>query len=183
MLMVAVFTAMTGVAYPLLVTAVSQLAFSDHANGSLIERGGEVVGSRLIGQPFTSPEYLHPRPSAAGDGYDPSSSGASNLAPTSPELLAAVDDRAVVYRRENGLAVDAEVPVDAVTASGSGLDPHISIANARLQAARVAAARGLDVDVVLGVIDDHTDQRAFGLLGEPGVNVLVTNLALDDLSD
>jgi len=178
--MVIVFTALTGVAYPLVVTAVSQVAFHDRANGSLIERDGTVVGSRLLGQRFTSPEYFHPRPSAAGDGYDGAASSGSNLGPTSPDLLAAVEARVAAYRTENGLAADAPVPVDAVTASGSGLDPHISVANALLQAPRVAAARRLDLETVLALVDDHTADRAFGVLGEPGVNVVDLNLALDD---
>jgi K+-transporting ATPase ATPase C chain len=181
-LMVAVFTVLTGVAYPLVVTAISQVGFRDEANGSLIERDGEVVGSELIGQNFTSPQYFHPRPSAAGDGYDGAASSGSNLGPLSPDLLAAVEDRAVTYRAENGLATDAPVPVDAVTASGSGLDPHISIANARIQAERVATARGVDVDDVNALVDHHSTGRAFGVLGEPGVNVLLVNLALDEIT-
>lgn len=182
LLMVAVLTAITGAAYPLVVTAVSQVAFDDRANGSLIERDGDVIGSRLIGQNFTSPQYFHPRPSAAGDGYDGGASSGSNLGPANPDLIAAVDERAAAYRDENGLATSAEVPVDAVTASGSGLDPHISVANARLQAPRVGAERGLGVDTVLDMVDDHTAGRAFGVLGEPAVNVVTLNLALDQLS-
>jgi K+-transporting ATPase ATPase C chain len=182
LLMVAVFTVLTGVAYPLVVTAISQVGFRDEANGSLIERDGEVVGSELIGQNFTSPQYFHPRPSAAGDGYDGAASSGSNLGPRNPDLLAAVEDRAVAYRAENGLAADSPVPVDAVTASGSGLDPHISIANARIQAERVAAARDVDVDDVNALVDHHTTGRAFGVLGEPGVNVLLVNLALDEIT-
>lgn len=182
LIMVGVFTVLLGVAYPLVVTAVSQVAFNDRANGSLIERDGTVVGSRLIGQNFTSPQYFHPRPSAAGDGYDGGASSGSNLGPANPDLIAAVESRAVAYREENGLAADAQVPVDAVTASGSGLDPHISVANARLQAARVAAERGLELEAVLEMVDDHTAGRAFGVLGEPAVNVVNVNLALDELS-
>ena len=132
---VIVFTLICGVAYPLLSTAIGQVAFDNKANGSLIERDGVVVGSKLIGQTFTDPKYFHPRPSAAGDGYDGSASSGSNLGPTSPDLLSAVKDRVAAYREENGLAADALVPVDAVTASASGLDPHISVANARLQTA------------------------------------------------
>ncbi|MGD9997785.1 MAG: K(+)-transporting ATPase subunit C [Ilumatobacteraceae bacterium] len=178
----AVFTFVCGIAYPLVSTAVGQAAFGDKADGSLIRRDGVVVGSELIGQTFTAPQYFHSRPSAAGAGYDGSASSGSNLGPTSPDLLAAVEERAVAYREENGLPVDAEVPVDAVTASASGLDPHISIANARLQAPRVAATRGLELDAVLALVDDHTDGRSFDVLGEPGVNVLELNLALDELT-
>jgi K+-transporting ATPase ATPase C chain len=175
------FTVLVGVVYPLVTTAVAQVAFGDRADGSTVERDGVVVGSELIGQTFVSPQYFHPRPSAAGAGYDGSASSGSNLGPLSEDFLAAIDERAAAYRDENGLADDADVPVDAVTASGSGLDPHISIANARLQAPRVATERGLSVEQVLALVDEHTDERAFGVLGEPGVNVLMTNLALDDL--
>ena len=182
LLMVIVFTVLTGLAYPLVVTAVSQVAFHDRANGSLIERGGTIVGSRLIGQSFTAPQYFHPRPSAAGAGYDGGASSGSNLGPTNPDLLRAVAERVAAYRAENGLDDDALVPVDAVTASGSGLDPHVSVANARIQAPRVAAERGLDVGTVRRMIDDHTAGRAFGVLGEPAVNVVTLNLALDELT-
>jgi K+-transporting ATPase ATPase C chain len=179
-LTVIVFTLLCGVAYPLLSTFIGQVAFGDKADGSLIKRDGVVVGSKLIGQTFVAPEYFHSRPSAAGDGYDGSASSGSNLGPTNPDLLSAVNDRAVAYREENGLAPDALVPVDAVTASGSGLDPHISIANARLQIPRVASERGLDVAVVSKLVDKYTDGRNFLVLGEPGVNVVELNLALDD---
>ena len=140
---------------------------------------GRVVGSRLIGQSFTSPRYFHPRPSAAGDGYDGRASGASNLGPSSPDLAAAVRDRARVYRADNGLAASAPVPVDAVTASASGLDPDISPANARLQANRVARVRGLPPAEVLALVDRNTRSRTMGVLGEPAVNVLELNLSLD----
>ena len=139
---VLVFTAICGVAYPLVVTAVAQVGWQDTANGSLIERDGVVVGSELIGQPFSSPEYFQPRPSAAGDGYDGAASSGSNLGPTNPDYLVTVAERVAAYRDANGLGADVLVPVDAVTASASGLDPHISVRNAKLQAPRVAAERG-----------------------------------------
>ena len=177
----AVFTVLCGVVYPLAATAIGQVAFNHRADGSLVERDGVVVGSELIGQPFSSPQYFHPRPSAAGAGYDGSASSGSNLGPNSPDLLAAVSERVAAYRALNELSADVPVPVDAVTASGSGLDPHISLANARLQARRVAAQRGLELADVLALSTDSTDGRPRGGLGEPGVNVLRLNLALDEL--
>lgn len=177
--MLFLFTLITGVAYPLLVTGVGQVAFSDQADGSLVERDGEVVGSSLLAQDFTAPEYFHPRPSAIA--YDARDSGGANLGPTNPDLLAAIDDFATAYREENDLPADAEVPVDAVTMSSSGLDPQISVANAEIQAARVAEARGIPEDVVLELIGEHTAGRGLGVLGESGVNVLELNLALDDV--
>ena len=178
-LSVIVFTLICGVAFPLFSTLIGTVAFGDKADGSLIKRDGVVVGSELIGQSFTAPQYFHPRPSAAGTGYDGSASSGSNLGPTNPDLLKAVSDRVAAYREENGLEADALVPVDAVTASASGLDPHISVANARLQVARVAEARGLDAAVVAKLVDNYTDGRNLWVLGEPGVNVLELNLALD----
>jgi potassium-transporting ATPase KdpC subunit len=178
-LAIIVFTVITGIVYPLVVTGVAQVAWNDKANGSLIKKDGVVVGSSLIGQNFADEKYFHPRPSAAGTGYDGLASAASNLGPTNPDFLSAVQDRVAAYRQENGLAADQEVPVDAVTASGSGLDPDISVANARLQAPRVAAARGMSVDQVLALVNQHTNGRQWGFLGEPGVNVLELNLALD----
>lgn len=175
----AVFTMLLGLAYPLLITGIAQLAFADRADGSLVERDGRVVGSELIGQPFVSPEYFHPRPSAAGAGYDGAASSGSNLGPLNPDLLDAVAQRVRDYRAENGLAGEVPVPVDAVTASGSGLDPGISVANARLQAPRVAAARGVDVADVLDAVEAATDHPALGVLGESAVDVLTLNLALD----
>jgi K+-transporting ATPase ATPase C chain len=172
-------TLLTGVAYPLVVTGVAQVAFPGRADGSLIERNGEVVGSRLIGQEFTGARYFHPRPSAAGEGYDAMASSASNLGPTNEDLIGAVRERRATYRRENDLRPGQQVPIDAVTASGSGLDPDITVANARLQAARVARARGLDLNDVLTLVEKHMDGRSLGFLGEPGVNVLELNLALD----
>lgn len=174
-----VFTVICGVAYPLLTTAIGQVAFHDQVNGSLIERNGVVVGSKLIGQSFAAPQYFHPRPSAAGAGYDGTASSGSNLGPLAPTLLTAVAQRAAAYRQENGLAADALVPVDAVTASGSGLDPHISLANARVQTRRVARARGLDPAVVERLVEQFTDGRQLMVLGDPGVNVVELNLALD----
>ncbi len=190
---IVVLTVLLGVLYPLAVTLVAQVAFDEEADGSLVERDGEVVGSSLLGQSFTEPPYFHGRPSAAGaaasgtEGGDPAdptqiASSASNLGPTNPDLLAAVEEAAAAYRDTNGLDADTPVPVDAVTSSASGLDPHISVANAELQAPRVADERGLELDVVLDLIDDHTDSRSLGFLGEPGVNVLLLNLALDDAS-
>jgi K+-transporting ATPase ATPase C chain len=177
--MILVLTAITGLAYPLAVTGIAQAIFPDQANGSLIERDGQVVGSRLVAQPFTEPEYFHPRPSAVD--YDATNSGGANWGPTNPDLLAAVEAIAEAYRLTNGLGSDDPVPVDAVTMSSSGLDPHISIANAHTQALRVAEARGLSAEDVLQLIAEHTEGRTFGFLGEPGVNVLELNLALDNL--
>jgi K+-transporting ATPase ATPase C chain len=177
---VLVFTAICGVAYPLAVTAIAQTGWGAKADGALIERDGAVVGSALLGQAFVSPQYFHPRPSAAGAGYDGAQSSGSNLGPTNPHLLAAVEERAAAYRAENGLGPTELVPVDAVTASGSGLDPHISVRNARLQAPRVAAERGIEIDDLEALIDEHTSDRAFDVLGDPGVNVVLLNLALDE---
>ena len=181
LIMLLVFTVLTGLVYPLVVTGFAQVAFKDKANGSLVKENGKVVGSKWIGQNFTKPVYFHPRPSAAGDGYDPTLSSGSNLGPTNPKLLDEVRARVAAYRKENGLARNAKVPVDAVTASASGLDPDISVANARIQARRVAEARGLPVARVQQLVDDHTDGREIGFLGEPGVNVLELNLALDKI--
>ncbi len=178
---VALFTVLLGLVYPLVTTGISQVLFDHRADGSLIERDGTVVGSELIGQAATAPGYFHPRPSAAGDGYDGMASSGSNLGPTNPDFLATVAERVAAYRAENGLADQVAVPVDAVTASGSGLDPHISVANARLQAPRVAQARGVSEDAVLELIDRHTTSAPLSILGDAGVNVLLLNLALDEL--
>jgi K+-transporting ATPase ATPase C chain len=172
---------LTGIVYPLVVTGVAQLVFPGRADGSLVERDGTVVGSRLIGQAFEGQEYFHPRPSAAGDGYDAMASSASNLGPSNPDLLASVRERARDYRRENGLPAGAAVPIDAVTSSGSGLDPHISTTGALFQAPRVARARGLAEERVRSLLAEHTERRTLGILGEPRVNVLKLNLALDGL--
>ena len=180
LVMLLLLTLMTGVLYPLVVTGVGQLLFRDQADGSIVEVDGRAVGSSLIGQPFVSERYFWPRPSAAGSGYDPTASSGSNLGPTNPDLLTSVDERVAAYRAANGLDAGVPVPVDAVTASGSGLDPHISVANARLQAPRVAAARNLGLDAVLALVDEHTDDRPLGILGDPGVNVLELNVALDE---
>jgi K+-transporting ATPase ATPase C chain len=173
------FTVICGIVYPLVVTGIAQVAFSSRADGSLVKRDGVVVGSKLIGQSFTSPRYFHPRPSAAGDGYDATSSSASNLGPSNQVLVKDVRERIAAYRKENGLAPGSAVPGTAVTSSGSGLDPHISSADARIQAVRVARVRSLPVARVLDLVDQHTDGRSLGVFGEPGVNVLELNLALD----
>jgi len=168
--------------YPLVVFGISQLLFRDQANGSLIvSADGSVRGSRLLGQAFSDPKYFHPRPSAAGNGYDATSSGGSNLGPTSRKLNDAIKERLAAYRAENGLSESAPVPADAVTASGSGLDPHISLQNAELQIPRVLKARGVAEARVRELIRQNTNGRDFGVFGEPGVNVLQLNRALDQL--
>ncbi|ETX14405.1 ATPase [Roseivivax halodurans JCM 10272] len=170
----AVMILLTGIAYPFAITGIAQVAMPARANGSLIDREGRVIGSALIGQVFTAPGYFHPRPSAAG--YDASAAGASNLGPTSAELLASIDDRAEAWRRETGRT---EVPQDAVTASASGLDPDISPENARAQLTRVAEARGAPRDEVLRILDAATTRPWLGIFGPAHVNVLEANLALD----
>jgi K+-transporting ATPase ATPase C chain len=168
--------------YPLIVYGIAQLAFRDKANGSLITASdGTVRGSKLLAQGFTNPKYFHPRPSSAGNGYDAANSSGSNLGPTSQKLKDAIKDRVDAYRRENGMGENDSVPADAVTASGSGLDPHISLQNAALQVPRVAKARELGEDKVRELISTNTDGRDLGFLGEPGVNVLTLNLALDQV--
>jgi K+-transporting ATPase ATPase C chain len=165
--------------YPLIVFGISQAFFRDKANGSLIiSADGSVRGSKLLGQAFSDPKYFHPRPSAAGNGYDATSSGGSNLGPTSQKLNDAIKERVDAYRKENGLSEKEPVPADAVTASGSGLDPHISVRNAELQIPRVAKARGLSEKKLHELIEQNTDGRDLGLLGDPGVNVLTLNRAL-----
>src|ERR1700681_2108390 len=230
-MMMLVMTVLTGLIYPAVITGIAQAVFRDQANGSLILANGQVIGSRLIGQNFTRPEYFHPRPSAAGSGYDPTASGGSNLGPTSAKLINGttkvdekknevvdfdgIEDRIVHYCVDNDIPYDASkpldafkdaqgnlddvklikafnddkaplvftpktpIPADAVTASASGLDPHISPGNAQAQAARVAKARGVPVERVQGVIEQHTEGRDLGFLGEPSVNVLELNLAMD----
>jgi potassium-transporting ATPase KdpC subunit len=194
----AFFVVVTGIAFPVVVWGIGRVAFPSQAEGSLIrDAQGNVVGSSLIGQTFTKPEYFHPRPSAAGSGYDAANSSGTNLGPTSDKLINGVKDDpatkdvdesyagfrdlAKAYREENGLAPDAVIPADAATRSASGLDPDISPANAALQVARVAKARGLDAARVREVVEQNTSGRALFFSGEPRVNVLLTNLALDHL--
>jgi potassium-transporting ATPase KdpC subunit len=166
--------------YPLVVWMISQGLFPHEADGSLIQRGGNIVGSELIAQNFSSPKYFHPRPSAAGEaGFDAGSSSGSNLGPLSKKLADAVKERVEAYRAENELPPGALVPADAVTASGSGLDPHISLKNAFLQTPRVAQARGVGSKALEKIIHANTEGRDFGIFGEPRVNVLKLNLALD----
>jgi potassium-transporting ATPase KdpC subunit len=230
-MMMIVMTVLTGVLYPAVITGIAQVVFRDQANGSLIVSNGQVIGSRLIGQNFTKPEYFHPRPSAAGNGYDPTASAGSSLGPTSAKLINGttkmddkkmevvdfdgIKDRIVHYCVDNDIPSDSSVPLnnfkdaqgnlddvklikafnddkaplvftpktpipaDAVTASASGLDPHISPGNAQAQAARVAKARGITVVQVQDLMVQHTEGRSLGFLGEPSVNVLQLNLALD----
>jgi K+-transporting ATPase ATPase C chain len=174
-----VLTILTGVAYPLLVTGLSKALFPRQAEGSLIRAHGKVIGSDLIGQRFTRPEYFHGRPSAAGnDGYDGLSSGGSNLGPTNQKLVDRIKDDVKKFRAENPTFA-GPIPADLLTASGSGLDPDISPASAEAQAGRVAAARGIGVETVRQLVAANTEGRQFGILGEPRVNVLKLNLALD----
>lgn len=169
-------------AYPLAVWVGAQSFFADKANGSLItDKDGTVRGSRLLGQPFASDKYFQPRPSAAGSAYDATASSGTNLGPTSQKLADAIKATIAAYRTANHLAHDAPVPADAVTSSASGLDPHISATNANLQAPRVAQARGLDPSKVNALVAAHTADRDWHIFGEPRVNVLELNLALDAL--
>ena len=196
---VVTLTVLFGIVFPLAITAIARVAFHHQADGSLVERGGRIAGSELIGQAFSSPGYFHPRPSAAGGGYDAGASAGTNLGPTADKLINGIHkklpngqddpgnydgirDLAAAYRLENELPADTPLPADAVTRSASGLDPDISPANAELQVARVAKARGLTPDAVRRVLEAQTLPRQLGLLGEPRVNVLRLNLALDELS-
>ncbi|HYY26894.1 MAG TPA: K(+)-transporting ATPase subunit C [Chthoniobacterales bacterium] len=168
--------------YPVLIWAIGQLCFPYQANGSLIESDGKIVGSALLAQGFSGEKYFHPRPSAAGTGYDPLNSGGSNLGPTSQKLIDRIKAKIAEYRQENGLSPKVLIPADAVTASGSGLDPHISLQNAALQIPRVARARGLSEDAVREAVAKATDGPVLGLGGDAGVNVLKLNVALDAAS-
>jgi K+-transporting ATPase ATPase C chain len=180
--MVLLLTAVTGLIYPGVVTGLCQVLFHDKANGSLVEHNGHVIGSSLLGQNFAKPEYFHPRLSAAGnDGYDASASGGSNLGVTSQKLADRMKASAAQFRKENP-DYDGPIPADALTASASGLDPDISVANANAQAARVAKARGVDVAAIEAAIAAATENRDLGVLGEPRVNVLALNLKLDQQS-
>lgn len=165
--------------YPLVVWGITQGAFPRQANGSLVEVNGKMIGSALLAQGFSSPAYFHPRPSAAGQRYDAAGSSGTNLGPTSKKLAEDVEKRVADYRAENGLPADAPVPADAVTSSASGLDPHIGLENARLQAGRVAKARGVSREEVLRRVAARTEARSLMMLGEPRVNVLLLNLDLD----
>jgi K+-transporting ATPase ATPase C chain len=196
-LLTLIFVVLAGLAFPTLIWGIGQTAFRSQANGSMItDKSGKVIGSALIAQGFAKPEYFHPRPSAAGNGYDAANSSGTNLGPTSDKLINGIHkktadgkddpsnfdgikDLADAYRKENGLAPTAQIPADAVTRSASGLDPHISPANADIQAKRVADARHMPLDQVKKLIQENTDGAFLGFFGEPGVNVLQLNLALD----
>ena len=176
LLMTLVTTLLLGVVYPLVITGIAQAVFPDQANGQLIERHGKIVGSRIIGQAFSSPGYFRGRPSAAGTGYDAANSAGTNLGPTNKKLVDAVKTNVDAAQKENA---SAPVPIDLVTSSASGLDPHVSPASAAFQVPRVARERGVSVADVERLVDAHTEGRQFGFLGEPVVNVLELNLALD----
>ena len=174
-----VLCVITGLVYPGVVTGLAQLIFPRQANGSLVTVNGKVVGSAIIGQPFAQPYYFHPRPSAAGNGYDDTLSGGTNLGPTSAKLADTLIASAVDSAIKNDGAVKGKIPSDMVTSSASGVDPHISPANARLQVARVAKARGASEAAVAALLEQHVEGRQFGFFGEPRVNVLLLNIALD----
>ena len=179
------FTLLLGIIYPLFIWGIGQICLHKQANGSLVRhQDGTIMGSELIGQNFTLDSYFHPRPSAAGkQGYDAANSSGSNLGPTSQKLVDLITERVNLYRSQNGLPENQELPADAVSSSGSGLDPHISIENARLQAVRVADARGFAVEEVLLLVETHTEGHALELFGEKRVNVLRINRALDEISE
>lgn len=177
-----IFTIILGFLYPLLITGISKIIFPFRSSGSLIKYEGKIVGSELIGQNFKGEQYFHPRPSAAGkDGYDPLSSGGSNYAPTNEDFISAVKERLSNLRKENKLEDYIKIPSDAVTSSGSGLDPDISVDNALLQADRIAKKRNIPVSEINDLIRQNTEKRILGFLGEPKVNVLKLNLLLDNL--
>jgi potassium-transporting ATPase KdpC subunit len=176
-LMTITTTVLLGVIYPLVITALAQVLFKDKANGQILHRNGEAIGSRLIAQPFTSPKYFHPRPSAAGNGYDAANSGGTNFASTNQKLIDRVRADATTLHQENPAQ---PVPVDLITTSASGLDPDISPAAADFQVPRIARERGISELALRDLVQKHTQQRDLGLLGEPRVNVLELNLALDD---
>ena len=181
---VVVLTVVFGLIFPLVFTGFAQLAFANKANGSLVELDGKVVGSKLAAQAFTKPQYFHPRPSATAPEYNAAATTFANLGPTNPDLAKAVRDRTfAILKLERpfnpGLRI-GDIPVDAVTTSASGIDPHISPANAQMQSVRVAKERGLSLTRVHELVDENTDGRWLGLFGEPGVNVLELNLALDE---
>ncbi len=172
-----VTTGVFGLGYPLLVTGISQALFPKQANGSLIEKNGQIVGSRLIGQGFSGDKYFHPRPSAAGNGYDPTASGGSNLGPTNQALVTRVQQDVAKWQQENP---GMPIPADLVTSSGSGLDPDISPASAEFQVSRVAKARGISAEELRRIVAKHTQPRQYGIFGEARVNVLELNLDLDE---